>query len=158
MAKVTNHYHYFFLTLSITVLFFLFFFSSFFFHFIYLFLFIYFFIYFILFIYLFIYFYFFFRHFRDYLFVKQVSIFFTKFHCKIACAMGTRDILVNGSPTQILKPFEDWTKFSICTCNSVKHNRKSRLTSLLHMYDVYVTSYATFFDEAFLFYVSILLI
>ena len=55
---------------------------------------------------------------------------------------GAWGILINGAPTQILNYFKDWTKFSIC--HSVKHNQQSRLTSLLHMYDVYETNCATF--------------
>ena len=88
-----------------------------------------------------------FRNFHDFLFVKQISKAFTKFQCKNACAIGTWGILVNGAPTQILIFVKDWTKVSIC--HSVKQNQKSRLKSLLHMYDVYVTSCATFLMKRF---------
>ena len=56
-------------------------------------------------------------------------------------------ILVNGVPTQILIFVKDWTKFSIC--HSVKQYQKSRLKSLLNMYDFYVTSCAMFLMKHF---------
>ena len=66
----------------------------------------------------------------------------TKFHCTNVCAVSARCILKIGEPTQVLKIFKDWPKFS--ACYSARHKRKSRLTILSHMYDVHVPSYATF--------------